>query len=287
MKRIVKFKDKKGNLAVVEVNLEQQEKGLVFSASGEYKGSMGQCLDSIEPKNEPQNALIDLWKKYHLNDMNAGCIHQDKWQDIRINPEELPNSHANRDEKGILASWVYPKDHEKGFLGKACPICGYKYGTSWLYRPLPDNIEEEINNICNAIENIENAEREINQDNDISWEDIEDEKIIALGKHLQISPYEAQEDIKESDYGDCLYEYAGQEYLVCTDDEADEKEDEQLESYIDECLEIPEHVEKYFDREAWKEDARINGRGNCLNRYDSSEDEEEVNGETYYIYRQN
>jgi len=121
----------------------------------------------------------------------------------------------------------------------------------------------------------------------ISWNEIEDDKIVALGNHLEISPCEAKENISVSTYDDCIYEYAGQEYLVCTDDEADEKQDEELENYIDECLEIPDNIERYFDREAWKSDARNDGRGHCLNRYDGCEDSEEVNGETYYIYRQN
>lgn len=288
MKRTVKFKDAKGNIAIVKVTLKNNESGRpVFSARGEYCGGMGQCLDHIEPKNEAQKLLIDLWKKYHLNDMNAGCEHQRnlKWEDIRINPEELPNCRANRDEKGILAIWVRPEEHKKGMLGRPCIQCGYKYGSAWLYSPLPDNIEEVINETCDLIEEAEEEEKTKNPD--ISWNDIEDDKIIALGKHLEISPCEAKEDISVSTYDDCVYEYAGQEYLVCTDEEADEKQDEELENYIDECLEIPDNIERYFDREAWKSDARNDGRGHCLNPYDGCEDSEEVNGETYYIYRQN
>ena len=34
---------------------------------------------------------------------------------------------------------------------------GYKYGNGWLYSPLPDNIEEIINNICDLVEEEETA----------------------------------------------------------------------------------------------------------------------------------
>jgi len=77
------------------------------------------------------------------------------------------------------------------------------------------------------------------------------------------------------------------EYLVVTDDEADELWDQSLDSYIDDCLEIPETMAAYFDREAWKKDARMDGRGHSLSGYDGEECEETVDDVTYYIYRTN
>jgi hypothetical protein len=76
-------------------------------------------------------------------------------------------------------------------------------------------------------------------------------------------------------------------YMVLTDDEADEKWDEYLDNYIDECIlpEIPETYQCYFDDEKWKRDARIDGRGHCLASYDGHENEETVEGTTFYIYR--
>lgn len=95
------------------------------------------------------------------------------------------------------------------------------------------------------------------------------------------------EEIQELDENEVEYENA--EYLVLTDDEADKKWDEDLENYIDECIlyQLPERYRQYFDRESWKSDARKDGRGNSLSRYDGYENEETVNGTTYYIYRTN
>ncbi len=81
------------------------------------------------------------------------------------------------------------------------------------------------------------------------------------------------------------------EYLVLTDEEADEMWDEQLDSYLDECVlpELPETARRYFDRDAWKRDARHDGRGHSLSSYDGNEDEvyDEEDDTTYYIYRTN
>lgn len=114
------------------------------------------------------------------------------------------------------------------------------------------------------------------------------EKIVALALHLEIDFEEAQR-IEVSSYDDCVFEYGSEEYLVCTDSEADEKWDEYLDNYIEECVlpEIPEAYRNYFDEDAWKSDAENDGRGHSLNPYDGSEDEQKVNGTTYYIYRQN
>jgi hypothetical protein len=85
------------------------------------------------------------------------------------------------------------------------------------------------------------------------------------------------------------------DYLVLTDEEADDRWEEELESYIEECI-MPEidklnlgNLSYYikFDEEAWKSDARMDGRGHVISRYDGAEHEETVYGVTYYIYRMN
>ena len=96
-------------------------------------------------------------------------------------------------------------------------------------------------------------------------------------------------DIDEDDLDRVQIGYSNcgeRDFSVFTGDEADSRWDEYLESYIDDCLELPAHLENYFDRETWKSDARmeLNGRGRCLNSWDGWEWEYEVNGKTYYIY---
>ena len=113
---------------------------------------------------------------------------------------------------------------------------------------------------------------------------MDNDKIKALAINLDCKP----DEINEGEHDDCLYYYQDQEYLVLTDDEADRRWDEYLDSYIDDVIfgEIPEPYQMYFDEEHWKQDARIDGRGHSLSFYDGGEDYETVNGEDYYIYRQ-
>ena len=83
------------------------------------------------------------------------------------------------------------------------------------------------------------------------------------------------------------YDERSSDWLVYTDSEADDAWDESLENYIDECLEMPASMRNYFDRESWKSDARMDGRGHCLSGHNGHEEEQQVNGTTYYLYRQN
>jgi hypothetical protein len=110
-----------------------------------------------------------------------------------------------------------------------------------------------------------------------------DEKIQALAKHLNLD----NEDLRMIEENNDYFKFGEKEYLVLTDDEAEKKWDEHLDSYIEECLEIPEHVRFYFDEEKWKDDARMDGRGHSLSSYDGYEHEIKINETEYFIYRTN
>lgn len=119
----------------------------------------------------------------------------------------------------------------------------------------------------------------------MSDNEITDPKFLALAAHLGVDP-----DTIENEHGDTYTstEEPG-EYLVLTDEEADQMWDEQLESYIDDCIlpQLPEAYRNYFDHEAWKRDARHDGRGHSLSSYDGNEHEEKIDGVWYFIYRTN
>jgi len=113
----------------------------------------------------------------------------------------------------------------------------------------------------------------------------ESQRIEALTAHLELTGDE-WEEITVSSYDDNLLEYGRQEYLVLTDSEADERWEESLDSYIDDCIipELPGFAAQYFDEEKWKRDARFDGRGHCLSGYDGQE-YEAAHG--LFIYRIN
>jgi hypothetical protein len=75
-------------------------------------------------------AFLKIWKQYHLNDMRAGCPHQEmmKWGKETVT---MPDGSQKS------TSFLYPSEHAAGVLTKACPECGYKYGTSWKFSAVP------------------------------------------------------------------------------------------------------------------------------------------------------
>ena len=144
------------------------------------------------------------------------------------------------------------------------------------------------NDICDRIEKEElDYIDELYEDDEYEESDIEDDKIIALKNHLEISNSEAIQDIK-NDY-DNIYTYGNKKYLVLTDDEADDYFDEYLDRYIDDVIlpEIPEYLRYYFDDELWKRDVKMDGRESFLSTYNGEEHYETVNDLEYYIYRTN
>jgi hypothetical protein len=59
--------------------------------------------------------LLDIWKRWHLNDMQAACKHQRK------------------------LGWTY-STHS----GKKCPECGYKIGTEWRSEKVPASVIKKL-----------------------------------------------------------------------------------------------------------------------------------------------
>jgi len=115
--------------------------------------------------------------------------------------------------------------------------------------------------------------------------EITDERIAALAEYLSISI----DDISQSKYDECTFDADGGEYMVLTDDEANEKWEESLDNYLEECIypTLPDNMRNYFDDEKWKRDARFDGRGHSLSYYDGNEVGVEINDTWYYIFRTN
>jgi len=65
--------------------------------------------------------FLHIWKKHHLNDLHAECIHQE------------------------VLGWTY--DTHKG---QNCPECGYKIGTAWTFRELPQDVVKFLASLPNT-----------------------------------------------------------------------------------------------------------------------------------------
>jgi hypothetical protein len=42
------------------------------------------------------------------------------------------------------AGWVHPSEHPDGLLCKPCEVCGYKYGSEWIFEELPAGVVETV-----------------------------------------------------------------------------------------------------------------------------------------------
>lgn len=76
------------------------------------------------------------------------------------------------------------------------------------------------------------------------------------------------------------------EYIVLTDSEADKRAKDYLDE--DQWKQVVQSGNTTAGYEDWKENViSCDGRGSIINGYDGCEEEEEINGTTYYIYRTN
>lgn len=91
--------------------------------------------------------FLDVWKRWHLNDMRAGCEHQRAagWGTRPIDPTKPTTAYGKhfegqRQDSWNLLGWVRPDEHPAGLLTLPCWYCGYRYGTAWLREEVPADV---------------------------------------------------------------------------------------------------------------------------------------------------
>lgn len=139
------------NEVTVELNLTGTEDKPIFSASccvwnGSHTDCImgGQCLDNVLPYmrgNALFKEIVELWKKHHLNDLNAGTPEQ--MQCIREHKDEI-----NEEDGWYIKELNLLKKYGLDVVeweGK-----DYKYGTAWIYRPIPETDLNRIKEIING-----------------------------------------------------------------------------------------------------------------------------------------
>lgn len=110
--------------------------GIWNSRQSDYE-TCGQCLDTIQkylPKNGKIAKIVELWKGYHLNDMKAGTKKQTQYLN-GLESEGWKYSYSGACYK-LKAANLYMDN-------------GYKYGSKWLYKPIPKNVLAEIKELLN------------------------------------------------------------------------------------------------------------------------------------------
>ena len=135
MKRVIDcgladFGLKHNSRIFVEVELSNDN---VLSICANVRGiGSGQCLETIRKavgKSNPMfNILYRWWKLYHLNDMHAGTIAQEKAL------ENFDSTDYN-DRCAYLESVCLLYDS------------GYRYGSKWLKREIPKYVIADIKSV--------------------------------------------------------------------------------------------------------------------------------------------
>ena len=134
--------------AYVNIELREGENGTELSICGEIWNHLktdvflsGQCLDDMPDfislwlvSRSKFERIREVWKRWHLNDLNPGCEHQRALMPIIIRErgDDFFNI-SNYDAIIDLPVFGY------------CPFCdGYIYGSAWLHEELPAEIVEEV-----------------------------------------------------------------------------------------------------------------------------------------------
>ena len=151
----------------IDWELKETEKGATFSAIGNVWNprethcySCGQNLDTIAiyfGGNKKVQRIVEIWQRWHMNDMKAGCTHQraERWDERPIDPTKPTNAYISLTRDGEsrpyysgwnMLAWAKRSEHPQGLLGEPCEVCGYRYGTAWLHDEIPAEIIAEIKN---------------------------------------------------------------------------------------------------------------------------------------------
>jgi hypothetical protein len=154
--------------AQIEWELRDHENGPEFSASGNYAGGGGQNLEEIAtayPDDVMVQRIVKVWRRYHLNAMNAGLPVQSQaiedWQ-AAGNQYDYGEACKHLESIGLLDVPI-PEGakatggfHNQEALfwedGKSYYRCGeyapshalYRYGTRWVHSPIPAEVIAEI-----------------------------------------------------------------------------------------------------------------------------------------------
>ena len=142
---------KKNQAHKLNVHLEPCPDYDTLAICGEGDKCAGQCADDITPSTTNQRRFLEIWRRWHLNDMKAGCSEQ-----VLALEGFEPTTNDQYSET---------LEHLKG---RGLDIVnGYSYGSGWLVEELPQEIKEEaLHLICNLNEGerIEYTPEELHSD---------------------------------------------------------------------------------------------------------------------------
>ena len=141
----------KDNASVIEWSLYDFNDGRVrFTMSATIWNRLGtdciqagQCLDEIRRLyrfNPLVKEMVEVWKLWHLNDMNAGTPRQEAY--LKGYRQAFLDTHNHE-----MDSWSYDTRLdilEKAGLSPDPHHENYVYGTAWLHTVLPQDVIDKV-----------------------------------------------------------------------------------------------------------------------------------------------
>ena len=112
-----------------------------------------ECLKNGEPFYPTKEETVYANMEYSIDVYNDEDIFE-KYGNSYKNAYELKEKdclgHSNTEYK--TRGWISYKEHKLGFIGRECPVCGYKYGTAWLKEDVPQDVIEWLKNLPETTE---------------------------------------------------------------------------------------------------------------------------------------
>jgi hypothetical protein len=107
----------------------------------------GQAVDTVAsffPHDKKAQRMLEIWKKWHLNDMKAGSPAQEAF--LATNPVSYtyPETHYEKACEALAAAGINP---DPNYIHNGKP---YEYGSAWLKVELPAEVIAEINSWSDA-----------------------------------------------------------------------------------------------------------------------------------------
>ena len=154
-----------------------------------------------------------------------------------------------------------------------------------------ENLKDELSDLESEKEDLESELEDLEYDNDEGENDDEIEDLNERITDLEDSIYEKESEIEEKESEiESLYEVSKEELIdKMTEDINDDIESEGVDYFVDNMgYSLEQAVDSFctFDESGLESYLAENeDRGNTLGAYDGVEEEEEYDGEWYYIYR--
>lgn len=186
---------------------------------------------------------------------------------------------------------------------------GYKYGTDWLYRPIPEDVCKMIDELCEALEKEESElTRELSTSDDFDMggnfnasskmvgmvmdirncDENEAKRFLALGMHLGCTFGDLDDTFEDVDCEEQLYRANGTEYYIGTEEELSEVardrvfNDEDYEYYWREAVAAEKTTDSLND---WLEQVLQDGWSSILNSWDGRYESYNIDGEYICVSR--